>query len=600
VFKKFKIWFIDDLLHTHLENAVGRALGPSGVHADWRVLESATKAIQCFQEGDVPDIALIDMNFNASQEEEAIVGGQEHEDSRGLIVATALVHYAKKKPRYAIYTAYPEVRDRYAVFVDLPTTLPLTPLLRIMVKGDPQQSTVEAVLGWAEEEADAMARECVREHGVSPDVCDQLAEALANIEAGWQSAWEQYQQEFGTAVRPRIIELIEKWKKAAESVHEKEYLPIGRLGRAQSIGEVSYALDQATGDTVRGWVSDLQAQLSQFRQCLRKALEDAADTAQTQANLIANSPAFRDVAPLFPFQAQIIAGSGDNPGAGAPDVLIESLRKMLAVLEEVDHHRALARAFKCLRVPGQRDTVPTTVFAHACHNWSREWQFCISKPTDPGEREKLLREELGLEDNPRVPVLHVPEGTLDRIRKDGLGCCMATPTPFLKFAESGIREHWIECPPQYLQKHLPIDVTVTCSPTGCDVEVLTDWRHFFDPNTGLIHRLLSEERKIQRLAEAHVKYEDEGKTVTIWFTFALENGFYFGPLDLQEPGGGLTGLLRQFLGWGQLIVHSNTCNVCYRTPWPGGKPEDEPGDTSQGRFVLEWRIYNYLKTRCAP
>jgi hypothetical protein len=219
-----------------------------------------------------------------------------------------------------------------------------------------------------------------------------------------------------------------------------------------------------------------------------------------------------------------------------------------------------------------------------------------------------LQEELGRTEKEgparRLPLITLPEATLGRFEKDGRGASGRLGKPFslLNFSKKDKGREWIVEPASYLRKYFgEMDSSANVSIFPQDFpkkEVLSDWRYFFDPNEGLISQVLMED-KIVGISGGQVYYDDQENVVTVTLEFLVEEDFHFGALDLRE-GGGLRGVLRQFLGWGKLIVHTSDRYKCFWTPWPGGEPRVYRNNPEKGLFKLEWSIPHYLKTRCQP
>jgi len=287
-------------------------------------------------------------------------------------------------------------------------------------------------------------------------------------------------------------------------------------------------------------------------------------------------------------------------------VLFRSLRTILDLIgESIDHNYTLTRAFKYFRMPGKDIELPTTVFAAACHTWDpTKWWFDFPMPDikDLDAQELLLREELGKvesRDKDR-PILRLPKESLNRILNDGKNCSGGLSAyPLVDFAASDKNSHWTGIPVDYLKKKfIGVQITHTPETVKSKAEVLTDWRHFFgpddSPNSGIIDRIMAE-GKVKAVKSAAVHYDDATKRVNITLDFEIEK--HFGPIYLDKPGGGLTVALREFLGWGQLEVHTNNEVACYNTRWPGGIPNAYKGETDRPQFKLVWSIPHYLETR---
>jgi hypothetical protein len=611
------MWFVDDNLHNHLYEALKHAVGD---HAEFEVFPEPGEPIELMKDAadagrlaDVlPDVALIDVDFKSRASTGPI--DKVTVEARGFVFAAELKHYAKEKKdlAYRIYTGNAEVRGLYRWLYDNPFEDQdgrHDGLLPISQKGDALSPF--DVLEWAKEETYKLVRSRLPYVADNPrELCEWIDREKVAMESEWTGVWELSREDFETNVRPKIKELVMAWQESVsrdEGFGLRNSLPTDRLLKADSSGEITYALSLAAGPQVEEITRDLYEAARDFRKRNKEVLGRARDSAHERAeDFIKHSYFKKTIEPLFPFDAQEIKESGN------PETIVNALKQILNLLSErLDHNFILMRAFKTVEVPGS-DSVPekiaTTVFANACHRFGlepKQWKFGFPQPgrEDKAYIEGLLAEEVDAardEKLRRMPLLRIPDNTLERIRRDG--AAEDPDYPLFQFTSQVYprRDHWEVVPAEYIRRYLP--ETEVIAPEGelSHVRVLTDWRRFFDPEAGLVARILAAEKeKVLGVKSVRVGFDKDCKTVLIDLDFLLKEDFYFCAINLTQPGGGLSGILKLgFLGWGQIFIHTNSENTCYVTPWPGGKPSDETGDTSRGVFRIEWSFRNYLRTRC--
>jgi hypothetical protein len=613
---KFKIWFIDDIMAPSLCESAPKYLGPyNSAYADWEVIAQASQAIDRFRgatcKGDLPDVALIDVNFDARASAPPLNTINSH--SVGFVIAAELQHYSrllKKEYIYTIYTGNNEVINNYRDLYNNP--FGHEPLLPVIEKSDLQS---QDIMDWAHDAVVRLAARRIRNGNVdlSISVCDWLDGFLRDFEETVEKPWKKCRGARQTKIVQEVANLFSSWERVPR--HQRlGYLRSQELQTASSKEEIIAALDISTAPFAAERKVHIEKVLDETEAEYNSRLFDIQGSFEILKKALMNHPEFPQITSLFPFETQRIAAQPLG------DIFFEdtilALRNILNVLgAELDYNYTLARAIKYLLVPGEKADkyVPTTVLAHACHSWRKDkWPFDFPEPESEEERELLLREELGrgkVQDSSRtIPLLVLPEATLNRFEEDGkrVSGKLGTSHPLLTFAKKNKYGEWIaepaECLRNYLARKSPGAKVSFVPEDFAKREVLTDWRNFFDTETGLISEILLEE-KITGITDAEIRYDEQQKAVSIILNFQVEEGFYFGPLDLRE-GGGLRDTLRRFLGWGKLTLHTNIRtterDTCFRTPWPGGAPQDYRGDTARGLFKLEWQLAHYLRTRCQP
>jgi hypothetical protein len=606
---KFRIWVAEDKNHRPIQLALEQALGENDKYALYRVFPNPMDPInECAKAAsprELPDIALIDVDFTSASATGPII--EVDAKSRGFVIAAELQHYAthfeKKDFTFRIYTGNKDVMDQFHWLYTNPYGH--EPLLPISEKA----GMVDGFhfIPWIRSQCHRLVKIRLREADVDlSNLSNFVDELKLSIQSLWSIEWKAYMEDFKQTIRPVVDSFIASYDEALRndsSNSNSEYVPIQRLQLAQTAGAVNYALSLSQGDTAQRLAEPLREKVTEFTDKYQLLIYTTRNTVLRMADEFKNKELFRGViGPLFPFEARDIDNSGD------PETIARALRTILDLIgESIDHNYTLARAFKYFRMPKSERELPTTVFAAACHTWDpTKWWFDFPIPNieDLAAQELLLREEVGkveIREKDR-PLLRLPTESLERIINDGAKYSGGLSAyPLVDFAASDKRQHWTGIPANYLeQKFAGLRVTRSPETFTSKPSVLTDWRHFFgsddSPNSGLIDRIMAE-IKVRAVKAANVHYDDNAKRVQITIEFEVEK--YFGPIYLVKPGGGLTAALKEFLGWGQLEVHTNDEFACYSTPWPGGTPKTYKGETGYPQFKLVWSIPHYLETRTA-
>ena len=606
---KLNIWVVEDELAPHIERALDHELGPNGTCANYEVFPDPMEPIKRCEAAsnpeELPDITLIDVNFDSRSTSGVMVDVDD--DAKGFVVAAQLKHYAesleKKFWTYKIYTGNENVRTKYRWLYENPFNNPA--LLPIQQKG----AAVEPfdVTHWIREESHKLARMRLRDVDEDLSVlCRVVDETKLSLQGLWSEEWSACLADFRSTVQPEVVGFIEGWSKAVEGepdLVKKNFLPLQRLKAAATSGAVMTALALAEGDKIAELSEILVGRIAEYSEKYASLILNTMKKVDNKTKAFVDDKTFDAYfRPLFPFEAWEIEGSYD------PETIVRALRGILDILgETVDHTYNLARAFKFLRVPESTETLPVTVFAHACHKWVHKdkWFLGFPMPIAEKDQELLLREELCFtevgEKERRVLKVSLPKETRDRIMEDGergsnSGGLVAFPlNDFAKFSS---KDHWIQCPMDYVKAHLNIEAKCEPQSFSSRREVLTDWRRVFGAGEqiGILQKIISED-KITRISDVLVRYDDALARVGLIFDFEVTD--YLHRIDLREPSGGFTSTLREFWGWGKVVLYTNTENACYMTEWPGSEPKDVAGDTKSPVFKLEWWIPHYLESRCA-
>lgn len=609
---KFRIWVVEDRNHTHIQLALEQAVGENGKYALYRVFPNPMDPIDTCARAtlprELPDIALVDVNFDAVSATGPIV--EVDAESRGFVVAAELKHYAhhfgKKDFTYRIYTGNKDVMDQFQWLYNNPYGH--EPLLPISEKAGMVDGF--QFIPWIQKQCHRLVKIRLREADIDlSSLSSHVDELKLSIQSLWSEEWKPYLDDFRQSIRPLVDSFIAAYYQSQKQSPQKgskvtpEYLPVQKLQMAQTAGAVTYALSLAQGKTVQRLAAPLNDRLKEFTGKYRAMVASTRDLVLEMADKFKSEEIFEElIGPLFPFEAWEIGDSSD------PETIGRALRTILDLIgESIDHNYTLARAFKYFKIPGKHVVLPTTVFASACHTWDpTKWWFDFPIPDidDLDTQELLLREEVGkveIREKDR-PILRLPPESLKRIFNDGerISGGLSRHT-LVEFAAGDKTEHWTGVPADYLKRKFSgIQVRHSPETFKSRPEVLTDWRHFFGtddtPNSGIFDRIMAE-AKVKAVRNAEVHYDDEAKRVRITIEFEVEK--YFGAIYLQKPGGGLTTALKEFLGWGQVEVHTNDEFACYNTPWPGGTPKSYKGQTDNPQLKLVWSIPHYLETRAA-
>jgi hypothetical protein len=275
-----------------------------------------------------------------------------------------------------------------------------------------------------------------------------------------------------------------------------------------------------------------------------------------------------------------------------------ALTELMSLLGSVDHTASLARAFLHLSGNGG-DRVPTTAFAHACHQWSRpqHWTYGVDYNVSNEDRQHYLAQELDLESGGPFPKLLLPECSRKQIVD--LGKELNAEFPLVGFATnwntSAINRYWLDDPKRRLREFgWDAEWDAECAtPEPKGIDVLTDWNSLFAERDSLI-------REVMTVAETGdpsrvvVTLREGRKWVSVRFEF--NKVFTKAAINLKVLcGGGTTAVLRKFLNWGELIVISTTPDGSYLA-----RRDVDPTlleNFSGTPFQVELTLINYNETR---
>lgn len=624
MFSQFKILAVDDKQYPALYQGLKEHLGPPGAYADWDAMDSATKAIQRFEAGWIPDFAVIDMNFSTGTGEEAEYVGTDPV-SRGFMVATALEHYyalrdrdvtsrydyQPHRPRYVLFTANPTVVEKYKEFRKLPNKLKgADPLLRIVAKSDINSDLDDAalMLEIIKREILRGAQARVRECGVRPAFVEVFLDALGPIEAGWKSVNEENAKAFQN-LRTDVDSICKWWQEQDEDVTTSAFFPLHKVREAASIGELLSLLSRAEGEVVQHRIKALRPKAEDLSRRAQKAMGQLRDAICEASQKIVASDAFHELCFLFPFAAQQMLPDKKDDAADDPDTVIRALRDILSVLNRCDHHHSLFRILKSIGGEEVGKRVCLTTFADATHNL-RLW---IKRGQPLPDNSELWRE---------VQVL--PQATIDRMiydatrfREEVASLVQLRTEPYssipedslllwfaLLYSEAG--QHAKEFQLNWHNKWSNLLSTVFGNVVlnGKEEDFLSDWRHFFDPNDGLFMKLSQESGFADKQCSANVTYTQAG-------TVSLSLEWSALPTDvklissLERPlrdAGGLGGLIYAFAEWGRVEVRVKVENNDGRTKIRilRYRPYEEDWDEDDGaawRLRLTIEAVDYLNRR---
>jgi len=626
MFPKLKILAVDDRQYPALDALLQKRLGPRGTYADWDAMDSATKAIQRFETGWIPDFTVIDMNFSTGSGEVAEYVGKDP-DSRGFMVATALEHYALRcrattarydylphRPRYVLFTAQPKVVERYEAFCEeLPRKLQgADPLLRIVPKSriETEADDATVMLDIIRREILCAAQAQVRARGVRPALVGSFLDTLAPLEAQWERMNEEGAKAF-QGLQDDIQSMCKWWEEQGEEIKSRDRLifPYHQVRSATWVADLCAALDKAQGESVKQRMAPLRAKAEALSRLTSQAMFQMRDAIYQAGQRIAQSEAFQVLCFLFPFAAQQIRPDNGDETVDDPATLIGALRDILSVLDRYDHHHSLFRMLKSIGGEEVGKRVFLTRFADATHNL-RLW---IERGEQLPQNGELLRE---------VQVL--PSATIDRMIDDASRfrekvapfvrvrtkpyCSIPEDSLLLWFAllysEAGphAKEFQMNWHNKWSESLRALFGSVVLN--GKEEEFLSDWRHFFDHNDGLFVKLSQEPGLAGKHCSANITYTQAG-TVSLSLEWSDILTDFKLISSLERPlrdAGGLGGLIYAFAEWGQVEVQVKVQSNDGRTKVRilRYRPYEDDWDDDDGapwRLRLKIEAVDYLNRR---
>lgn len=621
----YKLWIVEDdadtqdPLHQSLTDALGRSKG--GL-AEWEVFDTAKDVIErcfaCLSSGDAfPDVAIVDASLEHDSEEDALHFVGDKPQRRGFIVAAALQAFSKGKTILVIYTGNQVVKHFKSEFLSIPHELSnkgVRPLLTIEDKAD--ANPTEMLIGWIRTAVRQLSERAVKDRGH-----DELATpALMSVVTRLQDmlAAEREMDRMLEPLFDEVQRLEADYEKASTSERDATdcFLDVSQLAEARASRRPATRLHKlyeafldgaSTGWVVDRWKVDIEPRANQLRLECAKALSDSRLEVQHLLKLIQASGWYSNLGELAPFEAHLLNSFASGSERTLEDCL-QALNSMLSLLDLADHTASLARAFLSMESSPGAGTVPTTVFAHACHGWSHRglWQYPVPYPTDVATREQYLEAELGGNGGADFSFqrLVLPEASLKRIKEYGESLDPYQPLNAFATAwcnrASGCRQQWEREPKQYFLDYWGLGEEKwddTCHEQKSE-PLLTDWWYLFNPTDSLISEMMGLKKPLPDLpppSQILVTWRNRGRKASVRFVF--ETASHLNRLDLAAPRGDLTKALRKFLQWGSLeIVCTSDRNVSKLTYADGEHNCTEiPAIDVAPRFEMELTIVNYSR-----
>jgi hypothetical protein len=569
--------------------------------ASWELFTTAKAAIDALFSKKWPDIALVDVNLTQPEDNEAPDTVGEHADTRGLVVAAALQSLSCKRPIVVLYTANQQVEGIQSRVLAIPPVLEkrgVRPLIQIEHKA--AKSAPEAVLTWIEREIRRQAETRIKALGSGSTESKELCEVMLRLQEAPPAP----------ALLAQVWEAVHKLKTSFAELPGERRCRLDRsmIAHAEKqrcrrpdagIAELRQAFADGASDgwALEQWKQKIEPLVDQFEAELEPAVNSHRKNLREVVKALRGRDWYGGLRYLAPIEFRRLEAFAEDD-VGSSEACSAAILKILSLLSCVDHTASLARAFLHLSVDGG-DRVPTTAFAHACHQWSRpqHWTYGVDYNVSDEVREHYLAQELGLESGGPFPKLLLPERSRKHIVD--LGKEFNAEFPLVGFATNwntlAINRYWLDDPKRRLREFgWDAEWAEECAvPEPKGIDVLTDWNLLFADRDSLI-------REVMTVAEAGdpsrvvVTLRDGRKRVSVRFEF--DKVFTKAAINLKvQCGGGTTAVLRKFLNWGELMVISTTPNGIYQAR--RGVDPTQLENFSGTPFQVELTLTNYNETR---
>lgn len=637
-----KIWIIDDRIATATSDLL-RAVYNSGsdVCLDVRPFESAEAAVleaKEIREGrknscELPDIAIVDLNFNKSidgallnydhitdLEIKKYVDNATSREMNQLgfwVAAEIEAAYEqtpgrKYRPIVMVFTAYPHIKQQLGWAV-APSPYCMKSYVNVQFKnGSPDElySDIEKML-WRigtyrvhYEGIPAATRDLFfeiadvartrRENLNSPVITDARgAVILAANELGKELLRKRNENKLNHAIT---------WPASALSSSTRTYDVHTYMQRPYASADDYAHLGLAEQ------YDKLKKSLTQLQRS-----ERAAKLTEEEIEFYESAESrSREVSHYFPAISRYLVKDVNFLAA-----IADETDDLFAALGHTDHNWALARAFKSLVDPNNPNSLakPQTPLAKATHRQDRP----LKPDEEPQEEQRILH---WLDSSSGLP-----PHTVDRIKRDGADAGskmmlsgrfrLRQTTPMLAFGwgygnsefddswESGFRP-WFEKLKIHLSDDYSMNLNIEDVPEGGPA-FLTDWRYFFGHENvgenGLFSRLLAE------FTQGGI--EDVSAKVSVGYSWdtlgrnteAIVSLITRSRSTISNFAGGLGSALRGFEGWGRLV----SCR--YESPngrntkqiWPRGEEVEMDWVSNEpNAFELVWVLDNWMALRTLP